>query len=96
MNDPDTLGFYTTMQLFINNPEAEGATLQFPPTLTPRQRQIVHSLAIKLNLDHSSHSVGTGRYVTVATPRSPADDRPILTNGLRSSRAMTNLSYRPN
>ena len=40
MNDPDTLGFYTELQLFRNNPEAaEGATLQFPPTLTPQQRQ---------------------------------------------------------
>jgi hypothetical protein len=52
MNDPDTLGFYTTLQLFRNNPEAAaGAILQFPSALSPQQRRIVHSLAIKLNLD---------------------------------------------
>ena len=67
MNDPDTLGFYTELLLFRNNPEAAaGATLQFPPTLTPQQRRIVHSLAIKLNLEHSSHGTGQDRFVTVS------------------------------
>jgi R3H domain len=72
MNDLDTLGFYTTMQLFRNNREAAGAELQFPPTLTPQQRRIVHSLAVKLNLEHSSHGVGPDRFITVthrATPQ---------------------------
>jgi hypothetical protein len=72
MNDPDTLGFYTEIQLFRNNPEAAtGAALQFPPTLSPQQRRIVHSLAMKLNLDHLSHGTGQDRFVTVfrrATP----------------------------
>jgi hypothetical protein len=68
MNDPQTLGFYTTMQLFRNNPEAAGAVLQFPSTLTPTQRRIVRSLAIKLNLDHTSHGVGSDRFITVSRP----------------------------
>jgi R3H domain len=71
MNDQDTLGFYTTIQLFRNNPEASCATLQFPPTLTPQQRRIVRSLAEKFNLQHSSHGVGQERFVTVTRGPTP-------------------------
>ena len=72
MNDPDTLGFYTELQLFRNTPDAaSGATLQFPPTLSPQQRRIVHSLATKLNLDHSSHGIGQDRFVTVSRRPTP-------------------------
>jgi len=71
MNDPDTLGFYSTMLLFSHNLESVGQTLQFPPTLTPQQRRIVHSLAIKLNLDPSSHDIGTNRFITVRGPSTP-------------------------
>jgi|SRR5947207_13944949 len=67
MNDPDTLGFYTTMLLFGKDPETAGQTLKFPPALTPQQRRIVHSLAIKLNLKASSHGIGTNCFVTVTT-----------------------------
>lgn len=71
MNDVETLGFYTHMQLFRNTPETQGATLQFPPTLTPQQRNIVHTLAAKLNLDHTSHGSGSERYILVSRRSSP-------------------------
>lgn len=71
MNDVETLGFYTHMQLFRNSPETQGATLQFPPTLTPQQRNIVHTLAAKLNLNHTSHGSGSERYVLVSRRSSP-------------------------
>lgn len=91
MNDPDTLGFYTELQLFRNNPEAAaGATLQFPPTLTPQQRRIVHSLAIKLNLEHSSHGTGQDRFVTVS--RRPT---PPLQHHLQQHRHDPLQPYRP-
>jgi len=76
MNDPETLGFYTTMQLFRNNPETAGAALQFPSTLTPVQRRIVHALAVKLNLDHNSHGVGTERFIIVSRPSSSVEQSP--------------------
>jgi len=65
MNDPDTLAFYTTIQLFRSNPEAAGATLRFPPALTLRQRTIVQSLAEKLNLQHGSYRLGQEYFITV-------------------------------
>jgi hypothetical protein len=67
MNDLDILGFYTELQLFRNSPEAAaGATLEFPPTLSPQQRQIVHSLTIKLKLDYLSHDIDQDRFITVS------------------------------
>jgi hypothetical protein len=67
MNDPDILGFYTELQLFRKNPEvAVGAVLQFPSTLSPQQRRIIHSLAVRLNLDSSTHSIDQDRFVIVS------------------------------
>ena len=71
MNDPQTLGFYTTMQLFRNDPKNVGMTLQFPSTLSPEQRRIVRSLAIRLNLDPNSIGSGPDRYITVTRRPSP-------------------------
>jgi hypothetical protein len=68
MNDPDTLGFYTELQLILNNPEAAaGVILQF---LFSQKCRIVHSLAIKLNLDHSSHDIGQDCFVTTVSHKS--------------------------
>jgi hypothetical protein len=67
MNDPDTLGFYTQLQLFRNNPEvAVGAVLEFPPTLSPQQRRIIYSLATQLNLDSSTCIIDQDRLVRVS------------------------------
>lgn len=67
MNDPETLGFYTHLQLFRNNPDTiAGALLQFPSRLTPQQRRKVHTLAAKLNLTHESHGVGSERFIVVS------------------------------
>jgi hypothetical protein len=76
MNDPETLGFYTTMQLFRNNPETAGAVLQFPPTLTPMQRSIVRKIAVKLNLNHTTHGVSPERFITVS-PSSQSLEQPV-------------------
>ena len=86
MNDQDTLGFYTTIQLFRNNPEASGATLQFPPTLTPQQRRIVHSLAEKFNLLHCSHGLGQERFVTVTRRQTPPQEQQRPPSPLRQYR----------
>ena len=58
MNDPTTLHFYTAMQVFQNN-ERAGTGLQFPPTLSPSQKQLVVALAVKLNLDFTFDSDGS-------------------------------------
>lgn len=57
MNNQETLGFYTMLQVFRNR-KVEGAALQFPPTLTCQQRQIVHRLAKKVNLQSETDCDG--------------------------------------
>ena len=72
MNNSETLGFYTELQLFLNNHQlGEGATLQFPATLTSPQRRMVRALAEKLNLKHATHGIGPERFVTVSRTASP-------------------------
>ena len=66
MNDALTLQFYMAMQMFLNNPETATATLRFPSTLTASERRIVHALAVKLNLEHTSQGLGLDRFVTVS------------------------------
>lgn len=72
MNDSDILDLYTTLKLFRVNPEAAaGAILQFPPTLSLQQRRIIHSLAIKLNLDYLSHDIDQNCFVTICHRSTP-------------------------
>jgi R3H domain len=74
MNNAETLGFYTELQLFLNNHQlGEGATLQFPATLTPAQRRTVRALADKLNLKHTTHGVGPERFITISRNTSPQE-----------------------
>lgn len=94
MNDPDTLGFYTVMQLFRNKPDSASATLQFPPALTAQQRRIVRSLADKLNLDHCSLGYGQDRFVVVhrrqqQSSQSPAQPPP------QQQHSQLDVRYRP-
>jgi len=67
------------MQLFRNDPKNQGMTLQFPSTLSPEQRRIVRSLAIRLNLDHTSLGNGLDRYITVTRRPSPPPQLPLTT-----------------
>jgi R3H domain len=62
------------MQLFLNNPDTSGATLQFPATLTSQQRRTVRALAEKLGLSHSSHGVPPDRYILVSRHTPPQTD----------------------
>lgn len=63
MNDPKTLDFYTTLQLFRNDPNRE--VLIFPPTLEPHDRRVVHTLAHQLGLMHTSRGNGDQRQVHI-------------------------------
>jgi hypothetical protein len=76
MNDPQTLGFYTTMQIFRNDPNNAGMILQFPPTLAPEQRRTVRGLAFRLNLDHTTHGTGHDRFITISRRPTPPLDLP--------------------
>jgi len=78
MNDPETLGFYTAIQLFRSKPEWRGATLQFPPRLTVMQRAIVRTLALRLNLEHETHGHGPDRFIIVRAGRLELDAEPNL------------------
>jgi len=97
MNDLETLGFYTTMQLFRNDPKNQGMTLQFPSTLSAEQRQIVRSLAVRLNLDHLSIGNPPERYIAVTrrpTPPLPQDHNPLLhPSGLFSPPSIPEFGY---
>ena len=100
MNDPETLGFYTTMQLFRNDPKNQGMTLQFPSTLSPEQRQIVRSLAVRLNLDHLSIGTHPERYIAVnrrPTPPPPSQDQSLALSlnlsGLYSPPSVPEFGY---
>jgi len=74
MNDPDVLAFYTTVQIFRNQKNTAGASLQFPPALSPHQRRIIHGIAKKLNLESSSHGIGSERYVRVSRQLTPTPE----------------------
>ena len=70
MNDAETLGFFTAIIPLIleNPPDAPSKVLHFPPTLTARQRKIVHSLAARQGLEHVDLVKGTERFVAVTRP----------------------------
>ncbi|KAF8246662.1 hypothetical protein K440DRAFT_553146 [Wilcoxina mikolae CBS 423.85] len=63
LNDPQTLQFYSQLLLFRDDHSREA--LIFPPTLSPQQRRIVHTLAHHMGLAHISRGSGEGRQVHV-------------------------------
>jgi len=91
MNDPDTLGLYTAMQLFRSDHTA--ACLEFPPTLTHHQRSIVHTLAARLDLDHASHGNGADRYLVVT--RRPTPRPSVAPTQSASPELLAFQQYRP-
>jgi hypothetical protein len=63
LNDPQVLQFYSQLLLFKESPERESMT--FPPTLSPSQRRIVHTLAHQLQLMHLSKGSNDQRQVHI-------------------------------
>ncbi|CCX32586.1 hypothetical protein FPQ18DRAFT_386450 [Pyronema domesticum] len=63
LNDPQTLQFYSQLLLFRDDHTREA--LIFPPTLSPQQRRIVHTLAHHMGLAHISRGNGDNRQVHV-------------------------------
>jgi hypothetical protein len=63
LNDPQVLQFYSQLLLFKESPERESMT--FPPTLSPSQRRIIHTLAHQLALAHVSKGQGEQRQVHI-------------------------------
>jgi R3H domain/RNA recognition motif. (a.k.a. RRM, RBD, or RNP domain) len=63
LNDPTVLEFYTKLAVFKADPSRE--TMTMPPTLTPAQRRIVHTLAHKMGLAHVSKGEGERRSVHI-------------------------------
>ncbi|KAI9680330.1 MAG: hypothetical protein M1829_001216 [Trizodia sp. TS-e1964] len=63
LNDPQTLQFYSQLLLFRDDLTREA--LIFPPTLSPPQRRIVHTLAHHMALAHVSRGNGEQRQVHV-------------------------------
>lgn len=63
LNNPETLGFYTQLTLFRNDPSKE--VLVFPPGTNPDQRRQIHVLAHNMGLQHSSTGQGEKRQLQV-------------------------------
>ncbi|KAK6361738.1 hypothetical protein TWF730_005452 [Orbilia blumenaviensis] len=63
LNNPQTLQFYSQLLLFRDDHTREA--LIFPPTLSPSQRRIVHTLAHHMSLAHISRGTGETRQVQV-------------------------------
>ncbi|RVD88410.1 uncharacterized protein DFL_002597 [Arthrobotrys flagrans] len=63
LNNPQTLQFYSQLLLFRDDHTREA--LIFPPTLSPSQRRIVHTLAHHMSLAHISKGSGETRQVQV-------------------------------
>jgi len=96
MNNPETLGFYTELQLFLNNHQlGENATLQFPSTLTAAQRRTVRALADKLNLKHTTHGFGSERYITISRHTTPQETVAELSVPAVSSPDFQRSGYHP-
>jgi len=72
MNDPITLSFYTEMRLFQANPANTDKGLQFPPTLSLSQRQIVYALAVSLHLEFNLNLEG---FITVSHRTTQVSER---------------------
>lgn len=76
LNDPQTLQFYSQLLLFRDDHSREA--LIFPPTLSPQQRRIVHTLAHHMGLAHISRGNGEGRQVHVF--RAPQGQTPNISS----------------
>ncbi|OQO03428.1 hypothetical protein B0A48_10091 [Cryoendolithus antarcticus] len=63
LNDPQVLRFYSSLLLFKEDPMKD--VLPLPPTLSPPERRIVHTLAHHMGLGHASKGQGEQRAVHV-------------------------------
>lgn len=74
LNDPATLQIYSSLLLFRddNSPTAR-TQMAFPPEFSPHQRRVVHLIAQKLGLDHSSRGDGEDRYIVISKPETDSE-----------------------
>ncbi|KAJ9131337.1 RNA-binding post-transcriptional regulator cip2 [Pleurostoma richardsiae] len=74
LNNPETLGFYTELTLFRNDPNRE--IFVFPNDITPEQRRQIHILAHNMGFEHQSVGDGEHRQLHVmkrsAAPQIPS------------------------
>ncbi|KAH6622256.1 hypothetical protein C7974DRAFT_219151 [Boeremia exigua] len=63
LNDPQILQFYSQLLIFKESPDRDSMT--FPPSLSPPQRRIIHTLAHQLDLAHVSKGSGDTRQVHI-------------------------------
>ena len=69
LNDPATLQIYSSLLLFRDDTTPNARTqIAFPPEYSPQQRRIVHLIAQKLGLEHTSRGEGDDRYVVISKP----------------------------
>ena len=70
MSHPDYAAFLADLTTFTTDPTAH--ELQFPPTLDPGQRRVLHAIASDLGLTHRSEGQGNDRFIIVGRPEQPS------------------------
>ncbi|KAF2086920.1 hypothetical protein K490DRAFT_74119 [Saccharata proteae CBS 121410] len=75
MNDPAHLQFYSQLLLFKEDPSRD--IMVFPPSLTPAQRRICHTIAHQMGLSHNSKGMGDQRQVHVFKYPDPNQSPPM-------------------
>jgi hypothetical protein len=63
MNDPQVLQFYSQLLIFKEDPSRD--SMNFPHSLAPTQRRMIHTLAHTLSLAHVSKGTGEQRQVHI-------------------------------
>ncbi|KAG5519021.1 hypothetical protein PMAC_002552 [Pneumocystis sp. 'macacae'] len=75
LNDEATLKIYSRLLLFRNDrsPNAPNEFI-FPPELNPQQRRIIHLVAEKLDLEHTSCGENDAKYIVIKRLNSNSTD----------------------
>lgn len=74
LNDPATLQIYSSLLLFRDDVSPSAKTqMAFPPEFSTHQRRVVHLIAQKLSLDHSSRGEGEDRYIVISKPETGSE-----------------------
>lgn len=96
LNDPATLQIYSSLLLFRddNSPNAR-TQMAFPPEFSPHQRRVVHLIAQKLGLDHSSRGDGDERYIVIAKAETDSESSGGSQIGLPSASTTTTQGSAP-
>lgn len=96
LNDPATLQIYSSLLLFRDDvsPTAR-AQMAFPPEFSTHQRRVVHLIAQKLGLEHTSRGEGEGRYTVISRAEAASDSSGGSHIGSSNEPSSSSISSQP-